>query len=127
MILLLTFASKGTICKAQTQELARRMDCGQTVLQLVNVSSSIYIVHACMQIYTHKHNELTSTAVDCGPLDDPENGRVDVLGTTLGSPAIYRCSQGFELIGEERRVCTVTGQWSDEAPECRGIERFRVA
>ena len=51
---------------------------------------------------------------------------MEVLGTTLGAPAMYRCNQGFELVGEERRVCTVTGEWSDEPPVCRGRTLYMI-
>ena len=60
------------------------------------------------------------TAVDCGLLPPPNNGEIDIFNTTLGSPAVYRCNRGFTLVGVDRRVCTETGEWSDEEPECVG-------
>ena len=57
-------------------------------------------------------------AVDCGDLDDPENGDVDLTGTSFGSRALYSCNRGFTLVGINRRVCQANGQWSGEAPSC---------
>lgn len=73
--------------------------------------------------YTHLLS-LIHTAVDCGPLDNPENGRVEVFNTTLGSPADYRCDQGHELEGVDRRVCVETGEWTDDAPVCNRKETY---
>ena len=61
-----------------------------------------------------------TTAVDCGNLDDPENGQVDLnQGTRFGAKAFYRCDNGFFLVGDDRRECQANGQWSGEAPICK--------
>jgi len=59
-------------------------------------------------------------AVNCGPLDDPVNGVVMIdMGTTLGMAARYFCNAGYLIAGAfEVRVCTISGQWSGEAPRC---------
>ena len=55
---------------------------------------------------------------DCGRLEDPENGRVDLSdGTTEGSEATYTCFQGYELKGVATRTCSRSG-WSDKEPTC---------
>ena len=37
-------------------------------------------------------------AIDCGPLTDPTNGRVDTSsGTTFMSAVVYSCSTGYNL------------------------------
>ena len=61
---------------------------------------------------------LADGVVDCGRLDNPENGFVVFTTTTVGSPAQYSCKLGYLLLGEDIRVCTETGEWSDEEPEC---------
>lgn len=58
--------------------------------------------------------------VDCGSLDNPEDGQVSLTGITVGSKAIYSCNKGFILAGDSRRVCQISGKWSGEAPVCRG-------
>ena len=59
-------------------------------------------------------------AVDCGPLDDPENGTVFHFSTTFGSPAFYSCFNGFVLVGSSVRTCLSFGNWSGSAPTCQG-------
>ena len=59
--------------------------------------------------------------MDCGPLDNPEGGRVVVRETTFGSTAFYSCLEGFNLVGPTSRVCQANGQWSAFAPTCRGV------
>ena len=59
-----------------------------------------------------------STVVDCGRLDNPENGRVFITGTRVGSIATYRCNRGFRLLGSSRRTCQSNSQWSGQAPVC---------
>ena len=57
--------------------------------------------------------------VDCGSLDAPANGSVDLSnGTTFGSTAIYSCDEVFELQGNSTRMCLLSGQWSYEPPTC---------
>ena len=56
----------------------------------------------------------------CGLLTDPENGKVEVSGLTLGSIATYSCNVGFELDGRETRECTEGYRWIVEAPTCIG-------
>ena len=60
-----------------------------------------------------------STAVDCGTLPNPVNGRVNhTAGTTLGQTATYSCNAGYDLVGNSTRVCETTGLWSGSAPTC---------
>ena len=55
--------------------------------------------------------------VDCGPLDNPENGRVNVTGTTEGSTATYSCFLGYRLKEVVTRTCAAEG-WSGTVPTC---------
>lgn len=67
---------------------------------------------------------LIPTAVDCGDLDDPDNGDVTLTGTTLGSIAIYSCNNGYFLEGKERRVCQSNREWTGRSPVCRRMSIF---
>ena len=62
---------------------------------------------------------LSSIAVDCGKLDDPDYGNVELSGTTVGSKATYTCRKGYYLVGDSKRVCLYNGYWSGEAPVCK--------
>ena len=59
------------------------------------------------------------TAVKCGNLDSPTNGRVDLMGTAVGSTATYSCFPGFVLANGDRiRECGSDEKWSGTAPAC---------
>ena len=62
---------------------------------------------------------LLCVAVDCGDLEDPKYGQVDVSTTIFGSIARYSCDKGFRLIGKKVRQCLINGEWSNEAPVCQ--------
>ena len=63
-----------------------------------------------------------AVAIDCDPLANPENGAVVI--TTIASDsltAIYSCSPGYELAGEEVRDCNCQntgGVWTGMPPTC---------
>ena len=62
---------------------------------------------------------LYSLEINCGPLDEPNNGFVSLSGTAEGDTATYRCKPGFVLEGEDTRVCNCSGNWTGSVPECR--------
>ena len=80
----------------------------------VVVSGAILLKRLCIQ------NALCRipTAIDCGPLADPENGQVNVPSSTFRSTASYTCDSGFNLVGIQTRECQANEEWSDEAPTC---------
>ena len=51
-------------------------------------------------------------------MDDPENGRVSLSGTTYNSVVTYSCSSGYDLIGNNTRTCLETGNWSGGESIC---------
>ena len=60
-------------------------------------------------------------SVDCGPLNNPNNGQVNVSPeTTIGSIATYTCDIGYTLSGSQSRTCGVDGNWTSSEPFCEG-------
>ena len=59
-----------------------------------------------------------SAVVDCGSLDDPDNGQVNFSNTTFESTANYTCDLGYSLNGNSTRTCEVSGEWSGDPPSC---------
>ena len=60
------------------------------------------------------------TAIDCGTLPHPANGRVShTTGTTFGQAATYSCDRGYNLVGDSTHRCQATGVWSGSAPTCQ--------
>ncbi len=55
---------------------------------------------------------------DCGPLENPKQGRVTFQSTTVTSTATYSCNKGYLLVGVATRTCRSNGEWSGSAPLC---------
>lgn len=83
---------------------------GQMKLLLVKV----FIIKLCSNYL------FNDSAIDCGILQSPANGRVDFTATTFTSIAAYYCSEGFRLNGNETRECLMNGEWSGAEPQCIG-------
>ena len=65
---------------------------------------------------------LFSGVYDCGRVQDPENGWVNITGG-VGRNAIaeYYCSEGYRLVnGSPTRTCGEEDQWTGIAPMCQG-------
>ena len=60
-----------------------------------------------------------SIVILCPVLTNPNNGDVMVGLRTLNSIATYNCSMGFVLVGDQRRTCLMSGEWSGTEPQCR--------
>ena len=73
-----------------------------------------------------KFSHITSdNIVDCGPLDDPVGGSVNLLGgTEIGATARFSCNAGFNRSGPRTLTCAVNGEWSDTPPTCVSLGRF---
>lgn len=58
--------------------------------------------------------------VNCGqpPIKD-EKTIVEGSTFAVGERVSYSCQYGYELVGEEQRICAPDGKWSDETPYCR--------
>ena len=56
----------------------------------------------------------------CSELSSPANGVVNQTGRSTGSTATYTCDSGYQLSGDETRVCEPTGVWSYQEPTCIG-------
>ena len=62
-----------------------------------------------------------SAVVDCGSLEDPDNGQVEFsnTSTTFGSTANYTCNLGYRLLDENStRTCEASGDWTGDPPSC---------
>lgn len=63
---------------------------------------------------------LSVSSGGCQPLPEIENGAIVVSGLSTGDTATYSCNDGFHLVGDPTRTCTVDRVWSPDAPLCRG-------
>ena len=92
----------------------KQMETGLEMSQFVKVSVKPTCVLAIIINSSH-------TVVDCGNLEDPNNGQVSLNATTFGSSAIYTCESGFNLNGNMQRMCQANGDWSGNEPVCEGM------
>ena len=56
--------------------------------------------------------------MDCGDLDDIDNGGVVMSTSTIGSTATYTCEEGYDLSDDVERTCQADGSWDEDEPEC---------
>ena len=70
-------------------------------------------------------NQSVFAVIDCGNLEEPENGTVTInpgvvpvalMG--LDAVATYACNDGSNLIGIATRTCQPNGDWDGAEPTC---------
>ncbi|XP_052776199.1 sushi, von Willebrand factor type A, EGF and pentraxin domain-containing protein 1-like isoform X1 [Mya arenaria] len=59
--------------------------------------------------------------ISCGKPDDIDFGQIIGRDYTLNNIIRYVCSEGYEPIGAEERVCRETGKWQNDPPVCNKI------
>ena len=59
--------------------------------------------------------------INCTMLVPPSNGRLDINPSTTAPgrfTATYFCDDGYELVGDNDRVCLADGSWTGSDPDC---------
>ena len=56
--------------------------------------------------------------VDCSTPKQLRDGTVSYDGTGYNMVVVYKCDEGYSLIGPSKRVCQSNGKWSGEEPLC---------
>ena len=57
--------------------------------------------------------------VSCGDPGIPSNGTRTGSTFTFANEVNYTCVNGFKLIGDIRRNCLPSGNWSGDLPTCQ--------
>ena len=95
------------------------------------IHSFISFIHYQCEILTYPAMYILYAVRDCGILEDPVNGLVDLSnGTTFNSVAVYSCMSIFILNGTSTRVCLADGSWSEEPPTCEGkccVKKIKIS
>ena len=81
----------------------------------LNQYAEVYRLPVC-KLTAHYKN----AGIDCGTLQSPKDGNVQLDSTLFGSIATYSCNSGFRLVGEANRTCTQNGTWSNRPSSCAG-------
>ena len=63
----------------------------------------------------------TCTPVTCPVLTIPDNGNISTTAQTFGSYATYSCNEGYNMVGENIRICQPEGYWSASSPTCEFV------
>ena len=73
------------------------------------------------------HITYVHTASQCPDLQNPNNGRVIISGTTIGSVASYICDDGYVIDGLNTRICQDQQTWSGSEPQCRSKQSMTLS
>ena len=61
------------------------------------------------------------TDISCGSLCNPKNGWVNIsVSSGPKLMANYTCEAGYNIVGNEGRICECNGHWSGDEPHCEG-------
>ena len=105
--------------------LVKLQECGLEVHLPVEVCGyhiPTYMYGTAKYLTSNQHTFYLSTAVNCGTLSNPANGRVThTAGTTFGQTATYSCNTGYNLVGYSTRTCQAARRWFGRAPTCQGV------
>ncbi|XP_013383226.1 sushi, von Willebrand factor type A, EGF and pentraxin domain-containing protein 1 [Lingula anatina] len=75
----------------------------------------------CQQDGTWTGSSPVCTLVTCPVPEALNNGLVFTKNYSYKSILMYKCNQGFELIGSKQRHCLENGTWSFEKPYCKKV------
>ena len=62
----------------------------------------------------------TCSPVDCQDPGTPANGDRMLVSTTFTATVFYSCRLGYKMVGDQRRTCQASGNWSGALPVCNG-------
>ncbi|KAK3727153.1 hypothetical protein QZH41_004451 [Actinostola sp. cb2023] len=65
---------------------------------------------------------IRGTAVDCGSLDVPRNGSSFGNKTFFPNSIMFKCDEGFQLLGSSMRTCLSNGQWNGNRTICQAVD-----
>ena len=57
--------------------------------------------------------------INCSSLPAPTNGFIDITDTGFKDMVVYSCQTGYNLIGNNYRICQANATWSGQAPICQ--------
>ena len=129
------------VCEVEIFRYQEILSCGQPDTPTgASVSVSSYIAHytclpghvqsgprmsRCTQQGWDGSHVPTCRAITCPPPAPSTNGFIHVSPYTgvyrPGTVALYKCTEGHVIWGQERRTCSDEGTWSGNAPQCRKL------
>ena len=86
-----------------------------------NVQAShqhLHLLHSILGGFRMQLSLSYSTGVDCSTPKQPNHCTVSYNETRYNMVVVYKCDEGYSLIGPSTRVCQYSGKWSGEEPFC---------
>ncbi|XP_060569304.1 uncharacterized protein LOC132727745 isoform X3 [Ruditapes philippinarum] len=71
----------------------------------------------CMETVNWKV-DVRCKLVECGEVEAPTNGTLNVSGLTFGNNVTFQCEEGYKINGTNMITCLSTGSWSASVPTC---------
>ena len=84
----------------------------------------IYIYVRPCSFYLMSNTFFLVDLISCNDPGTPLNGERKIESTFEGDIVEYYCNEGYELIGDEERICLGDGLWSGQLPICRQISKI---
>ena len=73
-------------------------------------------------VYDHKNCVCVSLEIHCNcsteELQNPKNGKYEIINTLTGSWAVYSCREGLTLTGDYKHIKCINGKWEGSPPTC---------
>uniref|UniRef100_A0A8C3R0R3 Sushi, von Willebrand factor type A, EGF and pentraxin domain-containing protein 1 n=1 Tax=Cyanoderma ruficeps TaxID=181631 RepID=A0A8C3R0R3_9PASS len=75
----------------------------------------------CMESGEWNHPIPYCEAISCGAPVIPENSAIFGSNFTYHNKVVYRCNDGYNLVGEEEILCLASGVWNHAPPSCEMV------
>ncbi|NXV57103.1 SVEP1 protein, partial [Molothrus ater] len=75
----------------------------------------------CMESGEWSHPTPYCEAISCGDPVIPENSAIFGSNFTYHNKVVYRCNDGYNLVGEKEILCLASGIWSHAPPSCEMV------
>ncbi|RMB94706.1 hypothetical protein DUI87_28819 [Hirundo rustica rustica] len=75
----------------------------------------------CMESGEWSHPVPYCEAISCGAPVIPENSAIFGSNFTYHNKVVYRCNDGYNLVGEKEILCLASGFWNHAPPSCEMV------
>ncbi|XP_050843098.1 sushi, von Willebrand factor type A, EGF and pentraxin domain-containing protein 1 isoform X3 [Serinus canaria] len=75
----------------------------------------------CMESGEWSHPTPYCEAISCGAPVIPENSAIFGSNFTYHNKVVYRCNDGYNLVGEKEILCLASGIWNHAPPSCEMV------
>ena len=97
---------------------------GQTVIFTCNVGYNLLGANSSECLASADWSALPPVCqpVECGMIEEPQNGARMGEEFTFNKAVAFRCNPGYILLGKNVSLCTASGEWEYPSPSCLPVE-----